>query len=1584
MSSNIKPNSYTQKLANNYDLNTLYAAAERITPITSLAPVNAKKTNIKQSKKKLKLNKKTDKPNTDVQDGNSAAKTGPALGDSQSSDNAQTATNEGVARASQADKRLPSEDSNSLNPASPNPSRVLPEQAKDTPTPPTTPTPTTPAHNSTSDNSLVIELNDVDSATITDKPNTPIAAAPEPTNDGPYGIGWGIWAGAGAATVGVLALAGGAGGGGANPSAASAPTPPIAFTSLTPATPVTPVTFVGTAVTIQNIALGPLITTDPGKPIQLTATVYAADGKTIIGSGPVDAQGQASFTLDHAYIRYSGAAIVKISGTASYLDVATNQHKTFDSATSAPLLAVHILKAGQAITVHVNPLTTFAAIEAGVQPDGTVKVPLDKATVKAACTQVASLIGLTGDNAGELLTQITPEFAVDNQGVNGADLSAASDAVKVGTFLAVMSGLEKSQSTDAKPVTTKEVIQQWNDRFNSTRTDMDGIAIAPLLLEGAAQVSALGNSVNRYVFDKFKVIAVGMQSDKPQLKIGDTAHITFTFSVDPGTTFDAADIVLDGGTLGTLSGSGTTRTATFTPTANVDKGTASITVKTNSGTVDASTVTNIQTGSSPSIRFDTKAPTLAITSNQSALKMGETATITFTFGEDPGNSFGWDGSMGDVSVTRGTLGSLSGTGTTRTATFTPAADTDSSPASITVAAGSYFDAAGNSGTAGTTPLLTVDTVAPQAPTLALGSGVTGSASRAETTAASGVVSVIAESGSSVRVTFTDSAATPHRVIKTVTGTNAALGVTLASTDLGNGNNQLQDGSISVTATATDAVGNTSTVGNALTISLDTLAPNAPTLALGTGVSGGATAAEATAASGVVRLIADNGSIVLVTFTDSATPTPRSIIKTITGTGAALGVTLASTDISGAARLIDGNINVTATITDAAGNPGTASTSFTLDTVAPTAVNRQTGLNLAPNTQQYAKLPTAAATVSGDLTLEAWVYVRAAQTHWVSILDLASATGSLSDNVELGLIGGCLAFQATNGSTNLGGARAITPISTNAWHHLAATVVGTTVTLYVDGVSVVVYAAGNPEARTGTLSAAPVTATRSSSLVGRSNVEANDFNGYIRDVRIYDDARSGPEIASDKGGSTPGTGTVNTNDSNLVGYYPFISDATSGKSGGTAATLVGNPKFPIPTLSFSADTEVAGDFVTRTAMQTISAKLGAALLAGETLQYRLDSGNNWTDVNAASINGTSVTLSGITLPVGSHNLEFQVKDAAGNLGLLVLQPYTLDNKAYVPTAAGLKLVKASGQFATLPASAANVSGDLTLEAWVFADGEQTANAWASIFDLGVGENDSNLVLAMTNGQFGYSFRNGSTTVGQHTSDSIFANNTWHHVALVVGGDNNRSVTLYVNGESVDSGSLTAAIAPAVRSSALVGKSNSPSGDPSERFNGTIRDVRIYDADRTQAEIRSDMAGIVDIYDANASLKGYFPFSKNEYSLNGFGSATLTASPVFTNPALSFSNDTGTLGDFKTSTTAQTITAKLSGSLAAGEKVFGTVNGDAATPTWVDLSSFTSNGTVTWTGVTLGATGEHLNGLQLQVRDSADTNIGTLFTQSYTVL
>ncbi|WP_239231470.1 DUF4347 domain-containing protein, partial [Comamonas aquatica] len=256
---------------------------------------------------------------------------------------------------------------------------------------------------------------------------------------------------------------------------------------------------------------------------------------------------------------------------------------------------------------------------------------------------------------------------------------------------------------------------------------------------------------------------LGITSNVSTLKIGETATITFTFSEDPGNTFTwdgtTGDVVVTGGTLSAISGTGTTRTATFTPAANTNGGTASITVVASAYTDAAGNAGGA--GVTPTLSFDALTPTLSITSNVSALKIGETATITFTFSEDPGSTFTWDGNAGDVVVSGGTLSAISGSGLTRTATFTPTAGIDSSTASITVAAGSYNDVAGNFGGAGTTPTLIFDTLAPSTTAVAFLFGVdTGSSStdlvtRVSAQTISGSLSAPLATGESVEVSLDD-------------------------------------------------------------------------------------------------------------------------------------------------------------------------------------------------------------------------------------------------------------------------------------------------------------------------------------------------------------------------------------------------------------------------------------------------------------------------------------------------------------------------------------------------------------------------------------------------------------------------------------------------------------------------------------------------------------------------------------------------------------------------------------------------------------------------------------------------------------
>ncbi len=209
--------------------------------------------------------------------------------------------------------------------------------------------------------------------------------------------------------------------------------------------------------------------------------------------------------------------------------------------------------------------------------------------------------------------------------------------------------------------------------------------------------------------------------------------------------------------------------------------------------------------------IDSTAPTLAITSSASTLRAGETATITFTFSEDPGASF----TSADVTVSGGVLGALNGTGPIRTATFTPTAGTDAGSASISVAAGSYADAAGNLGGAGVSPALMVDTLAPAAPSapdLAAGSDSGASNEDNLTRSTTPTLAGTAEPNSTVRLYDTDGA--------TVLGTTTADGsgnwsITSAT---------LADGAHTLTTKAADATGNVSAASAGLDLIVDTAEP----------------------------------------------------------------------------------------------------------------------------------------------------------------------------------------------------------------------------------------------------------------------------------------------------------------------------------------------------------------------------------------------------------------------------------------------------------------------------------------------------------------------------------------------------------------------------------------------------------------------------------------------------------------------------------------------------------------------------------------------------------------------------------------
>ncbi|MFN9675910.1 MAG: Ig-like domain-containing protein, partial [Microcystis sp.] len=242
-----------------------------------------------------------------------------------------------------------------------------------------------------------------------------------------------------------------------------------------------------------------------------------------------------------------------------------------------------------------------------------------------------------------------------------------------------------------------------------------GVEIESLLAQGVVTLGVRATSVNgtdgikavdgQFVFVPYDTTppTVTVNIVDASLNDGDNnSLVTFEFSEDVN-GFTVGDVSVIGGTLSNFSGSGSSYQATFTAddavetTGSVSVAAASYTdVAGNNGGAGTDTVT-----------IDTKNPTLAVDIVDTSLNDGDNSSlVTFEFSEDV-NGF----TVGDVSVIGGTLSDFTLVdGNSYTAIFT-ADDAVETTGSVSVAAASYTDVAGNTGGAGT-DTVTIDTLNP--------------------------------------------------------------------------------------------------------------------------------------------------------------------------------------------------------------------------------------------------------------------------------------------------------------------------------------------------------------------------------------------------------------------------------------------------------------------------------------------------------------------------------------------------------------------------------------------------------------------------------------------------------------------------------------------------------------------------------------------------------------------------------------------------------------------------------------------------------------------------------------------------------
>ncbi len=203
-------------------------------------------------------------------------------------------------------------------------------------------------------------------------------------------------------------------------------------------------------------------------------------------------------------------------------------------------------------------------------------------------------------------------------------------------------------------------------------------------------------------------------------------------------------------------------------------------------------------------------------------------------------------------------------------------------------------------------------------------------------------------------------------------------------------------------------------------------------------------------------------------------------------------------------------------------------------------------------------------------------------------------------------------------------------------------------------------------------------------------------------------------------SAVSAGAIGAGAAAAVGAAGAAGAAAAASNGGSSPTP-SSPSAPSTTVSaihISADTGTSTtDFLTSQAAQTVTARLSAALAAGETLWASVDGGTTWTDVTAA-VDGTSVSWAGATLLAGTNAIAFQVRNTAG-AGTTASQDYTLDTQVSMPT---LALSQDSGTDSS-DAITSNGTLAITAEAGTTLaysiDGGQT---WSSSFTAVEGVNN----------------------------------------------------------------------------------------------------------------------------------------------------------------------------------------------------------------------------------------------------------------------
>ncbi|CAM6932617.1 Ig-like domain-containing protein [Enterobacter intestinihominis] len=526
------------------------------------------------------------------------------------------------------------------------------------------------------------------------------------------------------------------------------------------------------------------------------------------------------------------------------------------------------------------------------------------------------------------------------------------------------------------------------------------------------------------------------------------------------------------------------------------------------------------------------------------------------------------------------------------------------------------DSAGNSASA--THTISVDTTAPVISVNTLsGDDVLNAAEAQQPLTVHGSSS--AEAGQTVTVTL------GGKTYTALAGSDGTWTLDVPAADLA----ALSQGALTVTASVNDKAGNSGQTTHTLTV--DTIAPavtistvadddivnNAEQLA-GQTISGTTTA--------------EQGQTVTVSFNG------HSYQATVAANGS-WSVFVPGRDFLG---LSDGDYTITATVSDKAGNPGSATHDVTLNGDMPT---------IAINTFAQDDIVNAA-------------------EHGTPLVISGTTDAPAGQTVTITLNGKTYTATVQNDGT---------------WSY---TVGSADVTALADGGSYVINAQvsnaiGNSVSDNHTVTVdltAPSMGISIDSLQNDTGLSANDF--ITNDSQVVVNGSLTAQLGNNEKAQISLDGGVTWIDLTVTGTTWRYTDGrtlTDGtyqyqvrvidNAGNVGATdsqdvvidLTKPAAATITVDSVSQDTGLSdSDFITSDNQISLKGTLGAALGSGDHAQISLDGGATWTDVSVSGLSWTYID--GRTLTDGDYNYQLRVIDEAGNISATTSQVVTIDTVA----------------------------------------------------------------------------------------------------------------------------------------------------------------------------------------------------------------------------------------------------------------------------------------------------------------------------------